>query len=230
MDADFATRVASGELAHVECQGYRDAGFEARALWYHLGFALRNRGKRRVRTVALWLTAPPSSHPRDELRVDDITVKVTTVVLHEVKASVLLADPRTACFAAGADEDGRSIVELCAEVAASLRTRDAGWAERHMAVVAAAVRGRYNEMVNAMEQANMEPVIIEDLVNFGEDRGLEKGHRAEARAMLRRVLAVRNLPLSPEQELRIDACTDLATLHRWHDQAILAQSADEALQ
>jgi hypothetical protein len=85
-------------------------------------------------------------------------------------------------------------------------------------------------MVNAMEQANMEPVIIEDLVNFGEDRGLEKGHRAEARAMLHRVLAVRKLPLSPEQELRIDVCTDLATLHRWHDQAIVAQSADEALQ
>jgi hypothetical protein len=226
MDADFATRVASDELAHVECQGYRDTGFEARALWYHLGFALRNRGKRRVRTVALWLTAPPVSHPRDELCVDDITVRVTTVVLHEVKASVLLADPRTACFAAGADEDGRSIVELCAEVVDALRARDAGWAERHIAVVAAAVRRRHNEMVNAMERANMEPVIIEDLVNFGEDRGLEK----EARAMLRRVLAVRMLPLSPEQELRIDVCTDLATLHRWHDQAILAQSADEALQ
>ena len=49
LDADFATRVAEGGLAHVECQGYRDTGFEARTLWYHVGFALRNRGMRRVR-------------------------------------------------------------------------------------------------------------------------------------------------------------------------------------
>ncbi len=229
MDADFATRVASDELLHVECQGYRDAGFEARTLWYHLGFALRNRGKRRVRTVALWLTTPPAGHPRGEMRVDDITVKVTTTVLHEVKASVLLADPRTACFAAGADEEARSIGELCAEVAAVLRARDAVWAERHMAVVAAMVRGRYHEMVTAMEHANMEPVIIEDLVHFGEDRGLERGQTQGFKAALRQVLALRKLRLSSEQERQIDACTDLETLHRWLDQAVFADSTGEAL-
>src|SRR5262245_31012422 len=61
LDADWASRVASDELIHTECQGYRDTGFSARALWYHLGFALRNRGKRRVRTVALWLKARDAS-------------------------------------------------------------------------------------------------------------------------------------------------------------------------
>src|SRR5215813_5178647 len=49
-------------------------------------FATRNRGKRRVRTVALWLTSPPKGHPRNEMTVDDITVRVTTVVLQRVKA------------------------------------------------------------------------------------------------------------------------------------------------
>jgi hypothetical protein len=44
LDADFATRVASDELAHVECQGYRDTGFEARTLWYHVGFGSGSRG------------------------------------------------------------------------------------------------------------------------------------------------------------------------------------------
>lgn len=95
LDADFAVRVASDEaqeLIHVECQGYRDTGFEERTLWYHVGFALRHRGKRRVRSVALWLTAPPKDHPMEEMKVDDITVKVKTV-LQRVKASVLLADP-----------------------------------------------------------------------------------------------------------------------------------------
>lgn len=241
LDADFATRVAEDELTHVECQGYQDAGFEARTLWYHVGFALRNRGKRRVRTVALWLTSPSKNHPRDEMTVDDITVKVTTVVLQKVKASVLLASPKTACFAAGAHKEGRSTDELCAEVAAVLRTRNASWAERHMAVVAAAMRGRYKSMVRAMEHANLEPVVIEDLVKIGKDlglkqglkrglkKGLEQGRQAEERGTLRRVLALRKLPLSAEQEQQIDACSDLATLRRWHDQAIFSESAAEAL-
>ena len=37
------------ELVHVECQGYGDTGFSSRLLWYHVGFGLRNRGKRRLR-------------------------------------------------------------------------------------------------------------------------------------------------------------------------------------
>jgi hypothetical protein len=229
LDADFAARVGTDDFRHVECQGYHDTGFEARTLWYHVGFALRNRGKRRVRTVALWLTSPPKDHPRDEMRVDDITVKVTTVVLHKVKASVLLVDPRTACFAVGANKEGRTTAELCAEVAVALRARNASWAERHMAVVAAAMRGRYKAMVRAMEHANLKPVVIEDLVKFGKDLGRKQGRRAEERGTLRRLLTLRKLTLSPEQELQIDACRDLATLRRWHDQAVFATSAAEAL-
>ena len=76
-----------------------------------------------------------------------------------------------------------------------------------------------------MEQAKLEPVVIEDLVKFGEDRG----ELRQARSALRRVLAVRKLPLSPEDERRIDECSDIETLSRWHDQAVLAASADEAL-
>ena len=50
-----------------------------------------------------------------------------------------------------------------------------------------------------MEQANLEPVIIEDLVKFGEDRGYERG-REEERATLRRVLALRKLGLKADGE------------------------------
>jgi hypothetical protein len=159
------------------------------------------------------------------MTVDDITVKVTTVVLQEVKATLLLSDLRTACFASGADPEGRSADELCTEVAAALRARGASWPERHLAVVAAAMRGRYNEMVTAMEQANLEPVIIEDLVKLGEDFGQVKGERSA----LRRVLTLRKLLLSAEQERQIDTCADLATLCRWHDQAVFAASTAEAL-
>jgi hypothetical protein len=210
----------------TECQGYRDDGFSERVLWYHLGLALRYRRKRSVRTVALWMILPPEDQPRDTLTVNDITVKVKTIVLPKVPASVLLADPATACFAAGADAEGRSDDALCAEVAAGLKTRDASWAERHMAVVAAAMRERYHAMVNAMEQANLEPVVIEDLVKIGEDMGrVEMG-----RSVLRSVLALRKLVLGADAEARIAACTDPATLKRWVDQAVLAASPAEVLQ
>ena len=175
------------------------------------------------------------------MTVDDITVKVTTIVLHEVQASVLLASPKAACFAAGADSEGRTDEKLCSAVAAALRRRNASWAERHMAVVAAAMRGRYKAMVMAMEDANLETVIIEDLVKFGEDRGRKKGlaqgrkqgiaegRREEEREVLRLVFAERKLSLTPEQERQIDTCTDRETLRRWVKQAISAKIAAEAL-
>jgi hypothetical protein len=234
LDADFAARVLSDALLHMECQGYRDSGFSERVLWYHVGFALRYRARRRVRTVALWLIPLPGAQPKNELTAGDITVKVTTIVLPEVPATWLLSNPATACFAAGADAEGRSNELLCAQVASALRAREASWPERHMAVVAAAMRGRYESMVSAMEQANLEPVIIEDLVKFGEDRGYERGRLEgrleEKRASLRSVLALRKLGLKTDDEARIDACADLPTLQRWLDQAVLAASADEALQ
>jgi len=234
LDADFAARVTSDDLLHMECQGYRDNDFSERVLWYHVGFALRYRGKRRVRTVALWLIPLPKAQPKHEITAGDITVKVTTIVLPEIPATWLLSNPASACFAAGSDAEGRSNEVLCAQVAAALRARRASWPERHMAVVAAAMRGRYEFMVAAMEQANLGPVIIEDLVKFGEDRGYDRGYDrgrlVEARATLRRVFAVRKLRLNADGEGRIDACTDLATLQRWLDQAVVAASADEALQ
>jgi hypothetical protein len=128
-----------------------------------------------VRTVALWLMPLPQGQPRNVLASDDIRVRVKTIVLPEVRAARLLADPMTACFAAGADSGTWSDDELCRRVAAALAARGASWAERHMAVVAAAMRKRYESMVTAMEQANLQPVVIEDLVKFGEDRGYDRG-------------------------------------------------------
>ena len=59
--------------------------------------------------------------------------------------------------------------------------------------------------------------------------GRRKGRLAEARAILRRVLARRGLELSADAEARIDACTTLATLEHWIDEAVVASSAAEAL-
>jgi hypothetical protein len=57
-----------------------------------------------------------------------------------------------------------------------------------------------------------------------------EGRMEEARSSLRHVLALRGLTLSAEGEARIDACCDLDTLRRWHDQAVVVASSAEALQ
>jgi hypothetical protein len=51
----------------------------------------------------------------------------------------------------------------------------------------------------------------------------------EARGALRGVLRVRQIALGADEEARVDACNDLDTLKRWHDQAVVAPTAAEAL-
>ena len=63
----------------------------------------------------------------------------------------------------------------------------------------------------------------------GREKGREEGREEAMRAALRRVLARRGLTLAAHEEERIEACSDLATLERWHDEAVVAASAAEAL-
>lgn len=70
---------------------------------------------------------------------------------------------------------------------------------------------------------------LEKGLEQGIEQGIEQGRLAEARAALRRVLARRQLALSPGDEARIEECSELATLERWLDQAVTAASASEAL-
>ena len=56
-----------------------------------------------------------------------------------------------------------------------------------------------------------------------------EGRLAVVRAALRRVLVIRQLAPSQDDDARIEACTDLATLERWHDQSITAVSVSDAL-
>jgi len=56
-----------------------------------------------------------------------------------------------------------------------------------------------------------------------------EGRLPQARASLRRVLARRQLTPSKDDDARIEACIDLATLERWLDRAVTAVSASDAL-
>jgi hypothetical protein len=75
----------------------------------------------------------------------------------------------------------------------------------------------------------MSPQKKQQLIEKGIEKGRLEGRLTEARAALRRVLVRRQLVLSPDDDARIEACTDLATLERWLDQAVLAPSISDAL-
>ncbi len=73
------------------------------------------------------------------------------------------------------------------------------------------------------------PEVRKELVNKAFKEAFNEGRLLEARDLVRRILTHRKLVVSAEDEARITACADLATLQRWHDQAIYAPSAAEAL-
>ncbi len=74
------------------------------------------------------------------------------------------------------------------------------------------------------------PHVRQQLVEEGVEQGVEQGRLAAERAAVRRVLTRRGLALGPEDEARIEACEDTATLERWLDQAVTAATVAEALQ
>jgi hypothetical protein len=59
--------------------------------------------------------------------------------------------------------------------------------------------------------------------------GQLEGRLTEARAALRRVLVGRQLTPSPDDDARIDTCTDLTILERWLDRAITATRVSDVL-
>ena len=238
LDLDWAGLQEEDDLLHVESQGYRDARFLERLFRYHLWLVLQY-PKRTVHTVALWLIDPPARDALHVIERGNVRVKVSSVIIPRVPAEALLEDPKSACFAAGADRGTWSVKELCTRVARVLRESAASWERRHMAAVAAATQGRYKEMVEAMAHENLEPVIIEDLVHIGEDLGYSKGPEAGhkeghkegrkegrkeghkeglvkgQRDLLVALLAEQGVTLTDAQRQRLDACDDPAQLTAW---------------
>jgi hypothetical protein len=62
-----------------------------------------------------------------------------------------------------------------------------------------------------------------------QQEGQQEGRLTATRAALRLVLANRQLTPSQDDDARIDACTDLATLERWIGRAITAASVADVL-
>jgi hypothetical protein len=239
-EADLVVRVGEPDLFHVECQGYVDPAFLDRVFGYHLVLTLRH-PERHVRTFVIW-TRLPKPHQRTNLiRRGDVSIEVQTMVLPEVPAQRLLAHPETACFAAGAHPGPMSVEELCDRVAAALRAKDASFEEKYVAAMVAATQGRYAVMVRAMEKHHMQPVIIEDLVDYGFEQGIEKGIEKGiergigrgrldmAREALLDLFDARGLSPTDPQRRCILAEIDEARLRAWHRAAATAATVDEVI-
>jgi hypothetical protein len=231
-EADLVVRVGGPDLFHVECQAYRDATFIDRVFGYHLALALRH-PSRHVRTFALWTRAPPPHQRATTIRRGDITIEVQTIVLPEIPATLLLEDAATVCFAAGAHLAGMSVTELCDRVALALKTNEASDPQKYLAAMVAATQGRYAVLVRALEQHDMQPVIIEDLVDYGFDQGIEKGiergRLAIAHESLFDVLDARGLSIDEAQRSTILAEGDLERLRAWLRRAVTAASVAEVI-
>jgi hypothetical protein len=74
-----------------------------------------------------------------------------------------------------------------------------------------------------------DPKMRQQLIDTGIEKGLLEGRLTATRASLRRVLAGRQLAPSKADDVRIDACADLATLERWLDRAITAVSVSDVI-
>ena len=85
------------------------------------------------------------------------------------------------------------------------------------------IEARRQEILSALLE--MSPRTKQQL----KEEGILEGELTKARAALRRVLTRRQLMPSKDDDARIEACTDVATLDRWLDQAVTATSIAEAL-
>lgn len=150
---------------------------------------------------------------------------------------MLLANPMTACFAAGARAGDMSDEELCERVVAALVENNASWYRTHMAVITAATQRRLQALTEAMARADAPPVIIEDTfflaMDEGEKIGIEKGEKIGAAKAatdaLLRVLAARGLAVTDPQRARVLACSDVATLEGWITRAVTLPTTEEVL-
>ena len=93
------------------------------------------------------------------------------------------------------------------------------------------IEARRQHILEVLLEAS--PQTQQQLIDKGIEKGLLEGRLegrlTEARAALRRVLACRQLTPSKDDDARIEACTDLATLERWLDRAVTALSVSDAL-
>lgn len=226
---DVVLRIRPGDIMHMECQGYRERGFPERTFRYHLGFVLRH-WPNTVHTVVLWLFDPPASQKREVLAYGNVVVMIHSIVLTNTPASLLLVDPRTACFAAGADAGEMPERALCQHVAQALRDNNATYVEQQMALaLSARHQGRTKMLLQALGTEESEQDAVADLIELQQcifrDRELA---RIEAEALLM-MLEARGIHVDEPARKRIEGTGNPDTLEGWIRRTAKAESLREVL-
>ena len=90
------------------------------------------------------------------------------------------------------------------------------------------IEARRQHIIEVMLETR--PEMRQQLIDQGIEKGELRGQLLEIRTALRRVLARRQLTPTEVENARIEDCSDLATLERWHDRAVTATSVADALQ
>jgi hypothetical protein len=94
---------------------------------------------------------------------------------------------------------------------------------------AVVARQRHLVQLLVRQHPEFQDVLTEEVREKVREEERTKMRLRQARAYLRRVLARRGLVPSADDDARIDACTTLATLEQWLDEAVVASSVAEAL-
>lgn len=184
---------------------------------------------RRVTTCALWLRRPTDAQRAASIVRGSLTLHADVVVLCEVPVERLLSRAETACFALVGDLGALPLDEACDRVVAALAREGSDEHEKILAGMAATLTGRHAALVRAMERANMQPVIIEDLVDYGYDLGLQAViERGMERAILE-LADARQLSVTDAERETILAQRDVETLRAWLRRMVTAASVAEAI-
>jgi flagellar biosynthesis/type III secretory pathway protein FliH len=121
-----------------------------------------------------------------------------------------------------------------------MRRAGATWNQWRVAGLVAMARGRYKEMVKAMQKTKVEPAVVIEFVEYGRDRyqrGLRRGIKQglqqgveQARGVLLATLAARGVRLGRAERKRIADESALELLLRWVQRAATAGSAAEVFE
>jgi hypothetical protein len=128
-------------------------------------------------------------------------------------------------------ENGPNGMEVVQAVLRALGRFDREHAAVYFQIVYTALREPMRQALEAliMERQAQEKATFPEFAQKLIDRGEIQGEIKGTRGALLRLVARAGITLSDDERARVDACTDLATLERWIDNVLGAETAADVL-
>ncbi|MFI9553591.1 hypothetical protein [Nonomuraea endophytica] len=179
-------------------------------------------------TTARWASnAIHTGHPGLELRPLVIGPRNTPVITDVATAVGNIGLAAISAITHGQDPEIQTIL---ATLTTALNSIDSSVAARYAEYVAVALTGdAQKEMERLMATTSFlyQGEYAQSLIARGEARGEATGEaKGEAKTLVM-VLKARGIPVTDEQQARIQACSDIETLDRWVERALSVTTTDE---